>query len=101
MFDPTSRYAQCDIATYEDTEPDGTTREISYARRRFIPPAEEMTVIVEHTFVQGDRLDNITAQYLGDATQYWRICDANEVMEPEELEEVGRSVKIAMPTAQG
>lgn len=98
MLDPTSRYAKCETATLTVTDPDGTSREIRYVRRRFIPPAEGMTVIVEHTFTQGERLDNITAQYLGDPTQFWRICDANEVMDPDELEEVGRSIKIAMPT---
>ena len=37
--------------------------------------------------VQGDRLDNITAKYLGDPEQFWRMCDANGAMRPEELTE--------------
>ncbi len=98
MFDPTSRYAKCEIATLNIAGPDGTTREVRYVRRRFIPPAEGMTVVVEHTVIQGERLDNTTAQYLGDPTQFWRLCDANDVMNPEELEEIGRSVKIAVPS---
>ena len=98
MFDPTSRYAKCEIATMNVIEADGTSREIRYVKRRFIAPAEGTTVIVEHMVAQGERLDNITAQYLGDPTQFWRICDGNEVMNPDELEEVGRSIKIAMPT---
>lgn len=97
MFDTTSRYANCEIATLITKEADGSTREVRYVRRRFIPPAEGMTVLVEHTVTQGERLDNITAKYLGDPTQFWRICDANEVMSPEELEEIGRAIKIAMP----
>ena len=28
----------------------------------------------------GDRLDQIAARFLGDATQFWRICDANGAM---------------------
>jgi nucleoid-associated protein YgaU len=98
MFDPSSRYAKCGIATLSVTDPDGTAREIRYVKRRFIPLTEGMTVIVEHLVSQGERLDNITAQYLGDPTQFWRICDANEVMNPDELEEIGISIKIAMPT---
>ena len=98
MFDPSSRYAKCGIATLSVTDPDGTAREIRYVKRRFIPPTEGMTVIVEHLVTQGGRLDNITAQYLGDPTQFWRLCDANEVMNPDELEEIGISIKIAMPT---
>jgi hypothetical protein len=97
MFDKTSRYANCEPVTLKVTDPDGTTRELRYVRRRFIPPVDGMTVIVEHTCTQGDRLDNITARYIGDPTQFWRVCDANEVMKPADLEETGRAIKIAMP----
>lgn len=98
MFESTSRYAKCGISAHKVTASDGTSREVPYVRRRFIPPAENMTLVVEHTFVQGERLDNITARYLGDPTQFWRICDANEAMKPEDLEEVGRSIRIAVTT---
>ncbi len=98
MIDSKSRYANCGTATLRVAEPDGTYREIKYVLRRFIPDPEAMTVIVEHSFNQGERLDNIAAQYLGDPTQFWRICDANGVMNPEELEEIGRSIKIAITT---
>lgn len=97
MFDKTSRYAHSETAALEVTGPDGTVREVRYVRRRFIPPAAGSTVVVEHTVAPGERLDNVTARYLGDPAQFWRICDANEAMEPKELEEVGRSIKIAMP----
>ena len=97
MFDKTSRYTNCEIATLKVTDPNSTTRELRYVRRRFIPLVDGMTVIAEHTVTQGDRLDNITAKYLGDPTQFWRICDANEMMKPEDLEENGRVIKIAMP----
>jgi hypothetical protein len=53
--------------------------------------------LVEHTVVQGERLDNITARYLGDPTQFWQVCDANGVLEPAELEQLGRTVRIALP----
>jgi len=47
---------------------------------------------------QGERLDTITARYLGDPTQFWRVCDANDVLQPTELtEEVGNVIKIALP----
>jgi hypothetical protein len=95
MFDPTSRYAGIETTTLTVPEPDGGTREIRYVRRRMIPPAGESTTLVEHTVAQGERLDQITARYAGDATQYWRICDANNVFAPEELEETGRVIAIA------
>ncbi len=97
MFDKTSRYSECETATLQVTEPDGTVRELRYVRRRFVPPAAGMTVVVEHTVGAGERLDTITARYLGDPAQFWRLCDANGAMGPEELEETGRSIKIALP----
>jgi hypothetical protein len=48
--------------------------------------------------MQGERLDNITARYLGDPLQFWRVCDANGAMNPSELTAViGRRLRITMP----
>ena len=97
MTDPTSRYAACETASLTVTGPDGDSRTLRYLRRRFVPPAEGMQLVVEHAFTQADRLDTVTAQYVGDPAQFWRICDANQAMQPAELEVVGRTLKIAMP----
>ncbi|MDQ3253704.1 MAG: LysM peptidoglycan-binding domain-containing protein [Acidobacteriota bacterium] len=98
MFDQTSRYANLVTVTISVTDPDGAPREIRYVRRRLIPPAEALTALVEHTVVEGDRLDNITARYLGDPTEFWRVCDANNVLRPADLtDEIGRIIKIALP----
>ncbi|MFZ1707308.1 MAG: LysM domain-containing protein, partial [Anaerolineae bacterium] len=52
----------------------------------------------EHTVAEGERPDLIAAAYLGDPEQFWRLCDANGVMRPEELtEEVGRRLRITLP----
>ncbi len=96
MFDPTSRYYKIDQATLTVTEADGLPREIKYVRRRFIPSADTMTTLAEYRVVQGDRLDNITARFLNDPTQFWRVCDANNAMDAEELEIIGRIIRIAM-----
>jgi hypothetical protein len=101
MFDRNSRYANIGTSVLTEQQADGSSREIRYLQRRFIPAAEEMTVLVEHRFAQGERLDTVTAGYLGDPLQFWRICDANEVRDPEELERVGRSIRIALPGLQG
>jgi nucleoid-associated protein YgaU len=66
-------------------------------RRRFCPPPERFALLQEHAVVQGDRLDNITAKYLGDPEQFWRICDANAAMRPEDLIEIGRRLRITLP----
>jgi hypothetical protein len=57
-----------------------------------------MVTLVEHAVTRGDRLDLITARYLGDPTQFWRVCDANDVLSPDELtREVGIRIRIALP----
>lgn len=96
MFDPSSRYYNLETATLTVSDTESRSREIRYVRRRFIPRSENATTLLEHTVTEGDRLDNITARYLGDPTQFWRICDANNVLRPEELEEIGRILKISL-----
>jgi hypothetical protein len=52
--------------------------------------------------VEGDRPDTIAAARLGDAEQYWRVCDANTVMHPRDLTaEIGRRIRIVMPGVEG
>jgi hypothetical protein len=94
MFPVTSRYHDIEIARF--TAPDG--REIVYVRRRFLPAVAKTVVMAEHTVTQGERLDNITARYLGDPEQFWRLCDANTALHPNELTaEVGRRLTIPLP----
>jgi hypothetical protein len=93
MFPPTSRYHGLETATAE--LPDG--RVVTYLRRRFVPQPERFALLGEHTVAQGDRLDNLAAQYLDDPEQFWRLCDANNAMHPAELEELGRVLRITLP----
>lgn len=98
MFDTNSRYYKINDATLTIRDSDGKERKIVYKRRRFIPSTEGTTTLVEHAVVQGERLDNITARYLGDPTLFWRICDANLILNPDELTaESGSLIKIALP----
>jgi hypothetical protein len=93
-FQPTSRYFGAETATIET--PDGKT--IVYLKRRFVPPPERFSLLQEHVVTQGERLDNITARYLGDPEQFWRVCDANGAMRPDELTEtIGRRLRITLP----
>jgi hypothetical protein len=62
MFPVTSRYYNIEVATFD--LPDGRT--VAYLRRRFLPDGTKAVVLAEHTVAQGDRLDNVTARYLGD-----------------------------------
>ena len=94
MFPITSRYYDTPTARLE--MPDGRT--IVYLRRRFVPPPENFALLLEHAVTEAERLDNITAQYLGDPEQFWRVCDANGAIRPDELvETVGRRIRITLP----
>ena len=96
MFTQTSRYYSLETATLSTT--DG--RESVYLRRRFLPDGARAVVLTEHVIAQGDRLDNITARYLGDPEQFWLICDANNAMRPDDLtaeSEIGRRLPIPLP----
>jgi hypothetical protein len=98
MFEPTSRYAELTVKTLALTDADGEPRLIRYVQRRFLPQPGLDTTLVEHFVTQGDRLDSVTAKYLGDPTQFWRVADANDALRPEELtDDVGRGITIALP----
>ena len=93
-FPFTSRYYAVETTTLDTA--DGRT--IRYLRRRFVPPPERFALLEEHPVTQGERLDNITARYLADPEQFWRICDANPVLRPDELTaRIGRRLRIPLP----
>ena len=97
MFQPTSRYYNVEIAEW--TAGDG--RVVRYVRRRLIP-LEPQPALAEHTVIAGDRLDNVTARYLGDPEQFWRVCDANRAERPDDLTaRPGRVLIIPMPRLRG
>ena len=101
MFDQMSRYASIETASQTVTGSDGVLREVRYVRRRFIPPGKNYTILQDHNVILGDRLDNVTAQYFGDPTQFWLICDANEAMNPLDLvARPGQAVGIPVPQFQ-
>jgi hypothetical protein len=93
MFEATSRYAPIEDATLE--LPDGRT--VFYKRRRFLPHARDLQPLGEETVRSGDRIDLVAFRTIGDPEQFWRLCDANEVVDPEELIQPGRRLKISGP----
>ena len=93
-FPPTSRYAL--TPTTSLVRADGTM--VAYLKRRFVPAPENLALLQWHQVVQGERLDNIAAKYLGDPEQFWRLCDANRALRPDELTEtIGKKLRITLP----
>lgn len=96
QFPATSRYSGVEVA-YLATS-DGAGPVIAYLRRRLLPDPAQLALLTEHVVTQGERLDRITAACLGDPEQFWRLCDANRAMRPDELTEViGRRLRITLP----
>ncbi|MDN0075088.1 LysM domain-containing protein [Crenobacter sp. SG2303] len=94
VFPASSRYHG--LGTSVLTTPDGCN--VAYLKRRFVPPPERFALLQEHAVVEGDRLDNLAQRYLGDPEQYWRLCDANGALRPDELvETIGRRLRITLP----
>lgn len=91
---PTSRYARVGTAVHVTSRGE----EIAHLRRRFVPRPEGFHVLHQHVVVQGERHDTLAAVFLGDPEQFWRLCDGNGVIRPEELTETpGHRVRITLP----
>ncbi|KUL42053.1 hypothetical protein ADL22_14220 [Streptomyces sp. NRRL F-4489] len=95
-----SRYAGVEIGVYGGGGGDGV--EVRYAKRRLLPalPREGDDDLVPHVVSEGERPDQLGQRYFGDPGQWWRIADANPVLDPWELTaEAG--VEIAVPLRGG
>jgi hypothetical protein len=96
VFEPDSRYARIPQATA--TTPDG--RDVAYKRRRFLPQGSSLRTLAEVVPAQGERIDVLTNRTLGNPEHFWRVCDANDVLDPAELTAIpGRPVRIPVPEA--
>jgi hypothetical protein len=93
LFSITSRYKDIETATFENKrEP------VVYIRRRFLPQEDNFSLLQVYTVKEGDRLDNVTNQFLGDPEKFWQLCDANTVMHPGELTDTpGAAIRITLP----
>lgn len=94
-FGPQSRYSGVPLALLQRRpgEPG-----VVYVRRRFIPAPGSLTIVARHVAAALDRPDLLGAKHLGDPLLYWRIADANAVLDPNELTDtLGRRVDIPLP----
>ena len=70
-----------------------------YVLRRFIGAPSAFTLAAVHVAAALDRPDALGMRYLADPLLYWRIADANAVIDPNELTDtLGRRVAIPVIT---
>jgi hypothetical protein len=91
MLFPGSRYEKA--GTYQLTRPDGTVLTVVK-----LPLPLRDPLLGFHRRLEAQRLDLITSHYLGDATAFWRLCDANNAVAPDAL--AVRDL-IGIPTKSG
>src|SRR5687768_13811697 len=91
-FPPTSRYATVGTSTYQRRlAPGEELAPTAFLRRRLVPRPERFALLHEYPCVERDRRDLVAASELGDAELWWRIADANGVIDPGTMTEpVGR-----------
>jgi|SRR5690554_171727 len=94
MFEPGSRYEGLEDAVLK--LPDG--REVIYKRRRLIGRQRNTLMRGRVVVQQEERVDHIAARTLGDPTQFWRIMDANGVLNPRDIDE-GQGQVLDIPVA--
>ena len=93
-FSPASRYYDTPLKTFEAA--DGS--QLVYLARRFVPAASRFATLGMHQVQAGERIDLVAASTLGDPLAFWRLCDANDAMRPDELTaEPGRRLRIPLP----
>ena len=96
-FAPNSRYRGIPLGRYARDAADPGVR---YVLRRFIPPRRDIPIVAEHLVRSGERPDGLAWLTLGDAELYWRVADANAVIDPFELTDT-LGARVRIPSAPG
>ena len=89
----TSRYANVGQGIW--VTPDG--RQVPYLLRRLLPAVGTLPTASSYTVGLGQRVDNIAAAQLGDATLSWLLADANLAVRPTDLAIPGATIVIPQP----
>ncbi len=85
-----SRYGRADILELELSN--GQT--VSYSAPRIIPIVDQSGARTLQRPTP-DRIDRLGGRAFGDPTQFWRLCDANDALDP--LEFGGETGAIIVP----
>jgi hypothetical protein len=93
-FPPTSRYAGIAVEAWD---PGNGEPGVPYLARRLCPRAERFALLYDVGITEGARRDVLASRHLGDAELWWRLADANGVVDPRDLAEpVGRRLRITL-----
>jgi hypothetical protein len=93
-FTTESRYYGMPVASFSSLQGE----QAQYVRRRFIPPPERFALMQRYRVLQGDRIDVVAGSVLGEPLFYWRICDANLALDPDEATATpGAFIRIPLP----
>jgi hypothetical protein len=93
MFFKGSRYEKVE----EHTITDQKGRVLRYKKTRFIPVLKPGTPSATYAIKQGERLDHIAHRAYRDPERFWRICDANKAMWPDDLTATpGKKIEIPL-----
>lgn len=96
-FGPASRYSGVAIARYVRGPGDAGT---AYLLRRFIPQRRDIALAGQHLVQAGERYDLLASTILGDPELFWRLADANAVLDPFALTDT-LGARIAVPRPLG
>ena len=87
-----SRYATIPVERLDDAN----GRTVRYLRMRVIP---DTPAFAGHVVDASERLDHIAFRHFRDTERFWRICDANVALRPDDLVATpGRALRI--PTSE-
>ena len=99
----TSRYHGTPIGHYRmpGADPDGAS--VAFFGRRLCPHSFDLQPLYTYRVTAADqRRDLIAARQLGDPELWWKLADANDVIDPSTITEpVGRLLVIATQKAVG
>lgn len=93
-FAPTSRYADVGVDTWD---PGGERSPVPFLRRQLCPRPDLLALLYEVRVVEGDRRDVLAYRHLGDAELWWRLADANGVIDPRDVASpAGRRLRVTL-----
>lgn len=92
MFFKGSRYEKVPEGTYRDA----SGRDVRYKRTRFLP--EDRPTRQGHRVMAHERVDHIAWQHFRDPGQFWRLCDANRALWPDDVLEEAAIIRV--PTVE-